>query len=78
MVPADPVAHGVAKFLELVENNDAVTTLFSQFPALVVNLLDVRFRTRCGDDLVGANFLEPFETLAAHTFGENCDGRTGQ
>ena len=48
------VPDGVSELFKLIEYNDAITTVLTQFPALVVNFLDVGFRPRCSDDLIGA------------------------
>ena len=69
---------GVAEFLELVEDDDAVAALLAKLPALVVDFLDVRFGAGGGDDLVGADFLEPLEALAAHAFGQDRNRRAGE
>ena len=50
------VPDGVAEFLELVEDDDAVAAFVAKLPALVVDFLDVRFGAGRGDDLVGADF----------------------
>ncbi len=65
--------NGVAELLELVEDH-AVGPRAADFPALVVNLFDVRFAARRGNHL-GADLLQPLEPLAAHFFGQNGDGR---
>ena len=66
------VPAGVAELVELVED-DAVGPGFADLPALVVDLLDVGFAARGGDDL-GADLLQPVEALAAHPLGQDGHG----
>ena len=67
------VPGGVAELLELVEDH-AIGPGAANLPALVVDLLDVRFAAGRGDHL-GPDVLEPREPLAAHFLGQNGDGR---
>ena len=65
----------VPEFLELVE--DDVGRVLLQLPALVVDLLHVRFAARRGDDL-RADLLQPVEPLAGHLLRQDRDGRAAE
>ena len=68
-----PVAEVVAEFAELVD--DLVLGIAREFGAGVVNLLDVRFRTRRAHDVARRLHpaLQPLEPLAAHTGRQHGD-----
>ena len=70
------VPGGVAELFELVEDH-AVGPGAANLPAHVEDLLDVGFAAGRGDHF-GADFLEPFEALAAHLLGQDADGLAAQ
>ena len=65
----------IPEFLELVE--DDVHRVALQLPALVVDLLHVRFAAGRGDDL-RADLFQPLEAFARHALRQDRDGRAAQ
>ena len=65
----------VPELFELVE--DDVHGVLLQFPALVVDLFDVRLASWGGDDL-RADLFEPFKAFTRHAFGQDRNGRAIQ
>src|SRR6516162_4774350 len=61
----------VGEFGELVEND--VVLVARELVALVVDFLDVAFRSRRANDIAGIAdpFLQPVEALPAHTGGQH-------
>ena len=66
----------VTELLKLVENH-AIRPRPADFPALVVNLLDVRFAARRRDHLSPDRF-QPLEPLARHLLGQDRNRRAAQ
>jgi len=65
----------IAEFIELVK--DHIERIVSQLPALVIDLLDVRFAARGGDHL-RADGAQPVEALPRHLLGQDGDCRAAE